>query len=139
MKASHLRIGNYIMSNTVGQIVVDAKFFVKYEIYGQSMLLSNPPKPIFEPISLTEEWLIKFGFEQQGLGSNTKSISLFGNLRELIFSGDYLYMPEGVNEFRTDVDDICVLWNKDVKKQFYVHQLQNLYFALTGEELTIKE
>ncbi len=32
--------------------------------------------------------------------------------------------------------EIEVNWNIKIK---YVHQLQNLYFALTGEELTIKE
>lgn len=36
-----------------------------------------------------------------------------------------------------DEGDNCVLWRKFIGFQF-VHQLQNLYFSLTGEELEVK-
>ncbi len=36
-------------------------------------------------------------------------------------------------------DDICVLWNNDIKgRGIYVHEWQNLYFALTNTELENK-
>ena len=71
------------------------------------------------PIPLTEEWLLKFGFKDKSMA-----------LPHIVF----------------DVAN-ALTWNESSKtltfgyygelKCEYVHQLQNLYFALTGEELTI--
>lgn len=74
------------------------------------------------PIPLTEEWLLKFGFEKDWTGyaledKNSLSFSVTKN-------GAYL---------------ACWLDRSLGITIKYVHQLQNLYFALTGEELTIKE
>jgi hypothetical protein len=75
------------------------------------------------PIELTEEWLLKFGFdvEDNGLATyygsehdftidtdNNKTWKIFG------YKGGFVHI-------------------------YHVHQLQNLYFALAGSELTIKE
>lgn len=87
-------------------------------------------------IPLTEEWLLKFGFEKEPM-AYSRNIDLFGGGKKLSFSGDYLYLVDSEKK-NTTPTDIITIWNKDVIKQFYVHQLQNLYFALTGEELTIK-
>lgn len=74
------------------------------------------------PIPLTEEWLLKFGFEKDWTGyaledKNSLSFSVTKN-------GAYL---------------ACWLDRSLGITIKYVHQLQNLYFALTGEELTIKQ
>jgi hypothetical protein len=76
----------------------------------------------FKPIELTEEWLLKFGFEKP---AHTWICNIF---------------------HLTEWDDFPLNWavamNKNgaivVLKLKYVHQLQNLYFALTGEELIDK-
>ncbi len=60
------------------------------------------------PIPLTEEWLLKFG-----LMSIKTELGLWNN-------GDAIYFNYG--------------FEKSIQLK-YVHQLQNLYFALTGEEL----
>jgi len=84
----------------------------------------------YEPIPLTEEWLLKFGFEKLKDGG----LSLRLGTLETDYCLDYdestgLYLVpfndrmNGVGLSRTDS----------------VHQLQNLYHSLTGEELTIKE
>ena len=77
-----------------------------------------------EPIPLTEEWLIKFGFEKIGY-----------NFRKCEDHGYGL----GITEF--------IIWFNTYKKTYSikainilveiktVHRLQNLYFALTGKEL----
>jgi len=71
------------------------------------------------PIPLTEELLLKFGF-------------VFGNnhgfyvLLEDNSKGDYNY---------DNVLFVLQYYGDDTCK--YVHQLQNIYFALTGEELQI--
>ncbi|WP_131828098.1 hypothetical protein [Elizabethkingia anophelis] len=73
----------------------------------------------FTPIHLTEEWLVKLGFEKSDSLSNCTKTT---NGYKFDFAGgEVLYL-----------DSVRL---KHIK---YVHQLQNLYFALTGEELTIK-
>ena len=76
----------------------------------------------YEPIPLTEEWLIKFGFDFDGYCSYWKS--------EIELTKDT--MDEHFQSFNNVGSGLC---QKEIK---YVNQLQNLYFALTGEELTIK-
>lgn len=88
-----------------------------------------------KPIELTEEWLLKMGFERHDNGSVSAQFSYGLNP----VTHDYL---------------IYLIWIKDSNnwkiegKPFYlnghfeiktVNQLQNLFFALTGQELTIKE
>jgi hypothetical protein len=70
----------------------------------------------FKPIELTEEWLQKFGFELYD------SVEFRHFYRKNDFDLDENYQP---------IDFDCV----EIK---YVHQLQNFYFALTGQELEIK-
>jgi len=78
---------------------------------------------IVKPIPLSEEWLIKFGFEWS---IYHQAIHKDG------FDFDLTWTKEGyvMYTFKKMVE-IC----RNIE---YVHQLQNLYFALTGEELTIK-
>jgi hypothetical protein len=72
-------------------------------------------------IPLTEEWLLRFGFEMEQ--TMAPSIELM----------EY-YSLDGFR-FMKDIDNKWFLmgynWNAFHFK--YVHQLQNLYFALTGE------
>jgi len=71
-------------------------------------------------IPLTEEWLLNFGFEKQGI----------------YYFKDYFF---GIYD---DLSEVC-LWNDGEQIGYknenikYIHQLQNLYFALTNEELTV--
>jgi hypothetical protein len=75
-----------------------------------------------EPIPLTEEWLVEyFGFKYTG-GDGYKSPC-----------GELFYFSTR-NGFIPD----CYRGYKGFKGVKYVHQLQNLYFALTGEELLLK-
>ena len=72
-------------------------------------------------ISLTEEWLIKFGFEKTWFGYENIST---GIEIEPLKNGDYT---------------ICINANEyHVGENFkYVHQLQNIHFALTNKELEL--
>ena len=71
-----------------------------------------------EPIPLTEEWLLKFGFEMYEFDHKANQFRFKERL--IVYIDGFLY-DHGTS----------------VKLQ-YVHQLQNLSFALTNEELTIK-
>lgn len=75
----------------------------------------------FEPIALTPEWLGRMGF-------NTRPEERF-----------YIFHNERVLFEYWLLDGSIVIQGGFVGYKIrYVHQLQNLYFALTGEELTIK-
>ena len=96
MEEKELRIGNYV--NIEGEIFkVDLQ-----ELYYNSSLMT--------PVPLTEEWLIKFGFE--------KAYETCYQYKDFILNDKFIMM---------DIDITIQLK--------HVHQLQNLYFALTGEEL----
>ena len=125
MKANELRIGNYISrldlvdihKKRIEQILELGK---KATTTGSLKVISNYEDLI--PIPLTEEWLIKFGFIKDG-----KEFNKWCGDYEYSFSFEYGFV------FGQLVD-----YSHEIKIK-HVHQLQNLYFALTGEELTIKE
>ena len=76
-----------------------------------------------KPIPLTEEWLLKFGFDE--ITPKYYVLNIDENN-----SFTYYYTFSG-GFWHFEFEGISI-------KIKYVHQLQNLYFALTGEELTIK-
>jgi hypothetical protein len=117
MKANELRIGNFVMRPN----------FPNYEVVDWKLIAKIAQVPDwYIPIPLTEEWLLKFGFEKDKINS-----SIYPNYN---FNGFGLF------------NSIGVPWEWDLvrgsnyirNKIQYVHQLQNLYFALTGQELIIK-
>jgi len=126
MKASELRIGNLVYcwnpsTGTHNETVISINWkHIRNRV-------EQPEDTTYEPIPLTEEWLVKFGFKdvQRGFYS-IKAGSTFFRLTPPQFMGEWQ------TEYCWVYDDFKFT---EVK---YVHQLQNLYFALTGEELTIK-
>ncbi len=121
MDAKELRIGNLLSIDGMGVVKVGALNPEK-GVTGVGANTDEIAKITnkkngewsFTPIPLTEEWLVKFGF----------GVEVFVNGTEF-----------------SVVDGIASLNYREmeVMKIKYVHQLQNLYFALSGEELTIKE
>ena len=108
MKASELRIGNYILD---GGDVEE----VTYRVI--EMLVKNQAE--FDPIPLTEEWLLKFGFDKRMFGWWSNALFLRTENRN-----GYFYDWQKTNETAGTYIE-------------YVHQLQNLYFVLTGKELIL--
>jgi len=74
-----------------------------------------------DPIPLNEEWLLKLGF-RHAYTSVHEGISIYN---KDLFSIEY------------HQDTLWINGNK-VNHIKHVHQLQNLYFCLTGKELEIK-
>lgn len=122
MKVEELRLGNYVYGSQkkdVGKVIsIRESGLVVIELpskhsdyYGQEVLNGIP---------LTEEWLLRLKF-----------ISEKGNS----FKRDLLSIH--IYENRITVY-IYIHYMATIKIQ-YVHQLQNLYHALTGEELKLKE
>lgn len=80
-----------------------------------------------EPIPLIEEWLKKFSFGQLSNGE-----FVLDNFRVVNYNN---VDPELKFSFKIKHSDATIYHLADIK---FVHQLQNLYFALTQEELTLK-
>ena len=114
MKANELRIGNKVWFNDIFEWTITADDIVAFESDSEQ----------FKPINLTEEWLVRFGFERVE-GNQWYNFYKLDNFKILIHTKDYSSM---INWKDCSIED-RFNWN--------VHQLQNLYFALTGEELTI--
>lgn len=132
MKATELRIGNLLSVENKGGGQSPATVL---ELRATTAQMGSAipeddriPEDDFEidyeyselnPIPLTEEWLTKFGFKIDS-------------------DGDY------------SLGDVCLTRNSDGELKLYmamghiapplkfVHQLQNLFFALTGKELELK-
>jgi hypothetical protein len=120
MKASELRIGNWVSNykDTPTQIL---------EWTGNEAYLTKGRKAYgiktSSPIPLTEDWLVRFGFEK--IEEEEFEIELLSN-RISVNISHWTYQI-----------GYSIYWTNEIEIQ-HVHQLQNLYFALTGEELELK-
>jgi hypothetical protein len=122
MKTTEIRIGNWVDLGGMRNL-----YQIKDEGFGFGCLNLNP-------IPLTEELLVKFGLKYEEAGVYGKS----GWFIKIPIQDNptYLYFNNHLQ---------CSLFVKinpfvfiDINTLKYVHQLQNLYFALTGEELNYK-
>lgn len=115
---NEFRIGNKVITYDENWQEMEATITLVYEAHycvkehNSAMLWEH-----LKPIPLTEEWLVEFGFENW----DKTRWQIVGKISIATWGEGYLYFsgPLHVNIF-------------------YVHQLQNLYFALTGEELVRK-
>lgn len=133
MQATDLRIGNYVQSFTsTGDYVTvlgiskkdsgsDGLLYYMEHEKGHTLISDSEGDELVSGIPITEEWLVKLGFEY---------IKQYGVYSKNGISFGYRTDAEGL--FLTDFFDD---WK--IVPIYYVHQLQNLYFALTGNELTI--
>src|SRR5687768_7310925 len=121
MKIEELRIGNIIKTKGANleywQITVEDFGIMCDKVMHDSDMSK------YIPVDITKEWLIRFGFYHTEINNSYQldsdlGFSIWGRL------------DSGFNIFVSS-DDI----GKDIK---FVHELQNLFFALTKEELTLK-
>jgi hypothetical protein len=140
MKAQELRIGNLIdtiaLSGKVhiprgNPMVVGGVNLFKAELYFPETPFSQQASSALISLSdiigipLTEEWLVKFGFSEQGQAIR----------RNVTYYLELCWIKGDINPFRLQTINSG---HTEPAKCQYVHQLQNLYFALTGKELEIK-
>lgn len=126
LKASDLRIGNLVYSKETNRFqkitgLTDVNPFIDainfdYTNYNE-----------IEPIIINEEWLLKFGFD--------KSIENFDYFERVKYFKYELKVGFGHITFR--ISEYNIIKGSTHPNIKYVHQLQNLYFALTGSELTV--
>ena len=114
LTAQQLRIGNFVeYEGEIYEIDTISKLFPTLNTVAFGIGVVGWDN--LNPIPLNEEWLLKFGFikEYKWYYKNGLRLTLIG---DLYFRGNFPIKA-------------------DIK---YVHSLQNLYFALTNEELAIK-
>ncbi len=120
MDSKQLRIGNHVMytdqfGKYVDQIRVLNEEYCQLDNHGARFDYSG-----LEPVPLTEDWLMKFGATKR-----------------IVSEWDYHLKVGAVKiYFRKNIS-----WYSELEGIYlgshiqYVHQLENLYFALTGNEL----
>ena len=120
MEKNELRIGNWVLCNGLRTIVNDTLMI---------SILKNDVQFTIDPIPLTPEILEKCGFEKMAgcftLSRESELGHKFGDFHVSIYDDTQIKAWRGGRYI-----GVC--------KSAYLHQLQNLYFALTGEELTFK-
>jgi hypothetical protein len=109
MKANELRIGNYLLLQGVTKpmqvFIIDTT--------------EQSTQTKASPIPLTEDWLLKFGFKRKQI----KDLS------------SYTLPKLELYQYSSNNNKIFFEYADGEVELKYVHQLQNLYFALTGMEL----
>jgi hypothetical protein len=135
LTAQELRIGNYINDINhperecqVFRLTCGTDYNIAYS-YGKCYEdgYANDKLDQLQPIPLTEEWLLKFGWNYHKSEDCVYYSHSWGKNGMEIIVKDYHYKG-----FELE------LGKARFKSIEYVHQLQNLYFALTGNELTIR-
>lgn len=155
IKASDLRIGNFIsddegvLAKVTGfnpfehsircdepegcHILVDC-----YHTNGARRTGCETDSPECNPIPLTPEWLERCGFVEEKKGFNIcyKRVDSEG------YSLDFLLLwrheQSAYYELGREHDGYLELYTQNKHKILHLHHLQNLYYALTGEELNVK-
>lgn len=115
MEAKELMVGNLVF-NQMNQVITVGWEQIKFA-------------EDFKPIPLTEEWLLKLGFKKY-----TENKFFIG----------FNYGAYSVNKVGDAFDHWYLNHEFDGTKRIchntrFIHQLQNLYFALTGNELELKQ
>jgi hypothetical protein len=132
IKPSEIRIGGYVYyNNQVLQIesYCNGKVNVYAGYYGDTPHVHGISCGDLEPISLTPEWLARCGFRKDMGGG--------GGLLEFDNGFICFYdMSEPLVGYSGITDELI---NGGLMPNLkYVHQLQNLFFTLTGEEIEFK-
>lgn len=117
MNVRELRIGNYTKVKDMNCVVWS--FYENGIHIGLGKCFNFQE---LEPIELTEEWFLRFGFKKEIESEYTRDSFCMGK----------------VSLWNKNLDFSVLIFMPTSTEIKYVHQLQNLYFALTGEELTIK-
>jgi hypothetical protein len=142
-----LRIGNYVKGKYIDLsdnepvevitkiIGIDSVGFSEYSVWVEDRNNNKTESyENLEPITLTEEILLRLGFNGDRYSCEYiyTDVIIYGEFTKENISvsvnpvtGKYSFLWMNYNLLRMDV--------------LYVHQLQNIFYSLTGKELTFKE
>lgn len=119
MKANELRIGNWVLFGEKGEPFKVESDDISKTAYGSFD---------YYPIPLTEEWLVKFGASCDVVsGESVYYLTIVDSKFYFVFSDDEYYLVDSNGKMLISFGS-----------EYAVHQLQNLYFSLTGKEIELK-
>lgn len=136
IKANELRIGNWVkVKSGFGKVAT-----IEDEDGDYAGVVANDDDSVWErismaydtdiePISLTPEILEKCGFVRDDRRGRRTKLYHYPNIS--INDNSFFYFDKS---FQVLDKDLNAKWTVDCE---HLHQLQNLYFALTGEELNV--
>ena len=128
MKATELRIGNWVEIKNQ-----EVKTYAQVEGTGNLQHVAGQLWSIEElkPIPLTEKWLERFGFEKVRFDDN------YWFEKQ---AGDFSLITNDIGKiaFNEKLDHVFISETIQPKIKT-INQLQNIYFALTGEEIELKK
>jgi hypothetical protein len=152
IKANELRIGNWVRGKnkykqTEELIQVESIHYKGINVfddteYGHPVIEADYSFDCLQPIPLTPELLERAGFEKE----TSEDIEERTIYSIQVANNTSLYFDPHKDWMRDDYEVEWYLsheWNNNHfkndfwKRPKYLHQLQNLYFTLTGEELNI--
>jgi hypothetical protein len=128
MKATQFRIGNLVCWKDSGK---------EFEITLQS--LYEGANLDWKPLPVTKERLLRFGFKEVKTSNGDFVLKIQKNTELLV--GEYqIWVDLGIEN---ETNEIMISLVCDSQwlftKNKYVHQLQNLFFCLSGKELKLKK
>lgn len=138
MKIQELRIGNYILMDETPATIVqfnpdNISFFTGfYKIEPEDY--EHPFSLDFDfakPVKITKKLLIRLGFK---IGSNENDC---GDYHLLSKFGNFYLRPSYLDGYYWGFDDDNELNNQNPLK--FIHQLQNLYYIITNDELIMNK
>jgi len=113
MKIEDLRIGNWILGTNS-----ERKSELKpFQVYAETFSDIESTYGIFEPIPLSEDILLKCGFEKH--------------------KHDIRYYQYGSLKLKVNEKGFKFQYGESISYYHYLHQIQNLYFILNNSELKI--
>ena len=124
MKETNLRIGSLIYYNGGAPDDIDSLEPVDLEDF--KWMCDNKVEffKLHKPIPLSERWFVDFQFE---------------SMQEGWYAKDKAFPTSEYWDFTWNVYDKEFRYKGYVIKVNYVHELQNLYLAITGNELILRE
>lgn len=131
--AKELRIGNKVLKNGVFVCDVLSLRRNEIEISFEKEIYALEYKNV-QPIALTEEILLKCGFVDgsQGYRATGHNFAFSKDVNSQckidLYQGDHYHEASQTYGWHIGYYPNMI---------YYLHQLQNLYFALTGEELNV--
>jgi hypothetical protein len=130
IKENELRIGNYVNYEQTTHIItcvnIDYSISVWIDKNNKEHLYHHKNNEL-KPISLTEEWLLRFGAEYSHKVLDIKMYQL-GLYFIAIRKEGFRFIKKSTNTGAYE----------PLKDLYFAHELQNIYHDLTNEELKLK-
>jgi len=125
LTSKDLRVGNIIKDNKGNEIVVTGK--VLFDLWSSEQWSTKAHG--YSGVELTEERLLQFGF--RCIDKEDKAYCIgFKNNDDGSYSCDFEVNINDDNSWHLELSSVEI---------FTVHHLQNVFFALTGSDLSITE